>query len=176
MRIGQEKIDWIGIRIYATFSEVCPSHPIKAVNKTKGWRKSNSGKQGPELSTMINWIPIIIPITIGLVHVRHILWFYSQGSFLAEHVLFTIQCRITSICAIWVGLYSTITEKAKLNKILFFFPKLKNRIHFNKSWRGTYNQMYFVCSQVHGPATGWACKGGGGGGAWALTYKRQFAV
>ena len=29
--------------------------------------------------------------------------------------------------------------------------------------------MYFVCSQVHGPATGWACKGGGrGGGGWGV--------
>ena len=83
MRIGQEKIDWIGIRIYATFSEVCRSHPIKADNKTKGWRKPNSGKQGPELSTMINWIPIIIPITIGLVHFRHISYgFTHRGPFL----------------------------------------------------------------------------------------------
>ena len=61
MRIGQEKIDWIGIRIYATFFEVCRSHPIKAENKTKGWRKPNSGKQGPDLSTLMHAIPIIIP-------------------------------------------------------------------------------------------------------------------
>ena len=86
MRIGQEKIDWIGIRIYATFSEVCRSHLIKAVNKTKGWRKPNSGKQGPDLSKLMNWIPIIIPIIIGFVHVRHISYgFTHRVPFLLSH-------------------------------------------------------------------------------------------
>jgi len=51
---------------------------IKADNKTKGWRKPTSGKQGPELSTMINWIPIIIPITNGLVHFRHISYGFTH--------------------------------------------------------------------------------------------------
>ena len=37
--------------------------------------------------------------------------------------------------------------------------------------------MYFVCSQVHGPATGWACKGGGrGGGGWGWGVGLEAAV
>ena len=34
--------------------------------------------QGPKLGTMINWIPIMIPVIIGLVHVRRISYSFTH--------------------------------------------------------------------------------------------------